>query len=103
MLPSPNPAVVYKPVSDGAVLLHVQNEVYFGLNAVGARIWELLPPASPSLEVICSAIAAEYPDAPVEQIRADVQELLDDLLEQGLVLAAAAAQAADQDVAVSAP
>ena len=32
-------------VEDGAVLLHAGQEVYYGLNAVGARIWQLLPPS----------------------------------------------------------
>ena len=44
MLPRPHPGVLFKTVSDGAVLLHVEEEIYFGLNDVGTRIWQLLPP-----------------------------------------------------------
>jgi hypothetical protein len=101
MLPRANPSVVFKPVTDGAVLLHVGDEVYFGLNAVGARVWELLPPASSSLEEICAAILNDYPDAPEEQVRADVTELLNELLKSGLVLAETNEPAPNEDVAVS--
>jgi hypothetical protein len=102
MVPHANPAVVFKPVTGGAVLLHVDDEVYYGLNAVGARVWELLPPESASLDEICTAIAAEYPDAPLDDVRADVTELLNDLLEHGLVLAAIPQTASSGDVAVPA-
>jgi hypothetical protein len=71
MLPRRNPEVLFKPVTDGAVLLHVTDEVYFGLNAVGARVWEHLPPASTTFEELCEKIQAEYSDAGIEEIRTD--------------------------------
>jgi hypothetical protein len=86
MLPRVNPEVLFKPVTDGAVLLHVSDEVYFGLNAVGATVWVHLPPASSTLEELCEKVRAEYPDAPPEQVRSDVQELLEELLRHKLVL-----------------
>jgi hypothetical protein len=86
MLPLPHPRVVFQAVSDGGVLLHTEGEVYFGLNAVALRIWQLLPPSCRTLDEMCSALSAQYPDVPADQLRQDVVELLAQLTEQGLVL-----------------
>jgi hypothetical protein len=84
MLPTVNPSVVFRSLSEGAVLFSAKDEVYFGLNAVGARVWELLK-SHASLDSLCAAVAAEYPDAPPQTIRDDVSELLEELTEHGLV------------------
>ncbi|HRQ79030.1 MAG TPA: PqqD family peptide modification chaperone, partial [Gemmatimonadaceae bacterium] len=76
--------------ADGAVLLHTGQEIYFGLNEVGAAIWELLPPVSSSLDEICEKLAERYPDAPRDELRNDVETLLADLLREGLVTLVAA-------------
>ena len=62
MLPVPNPKVLFKSMSDGAVLFSTDNEVYFGLNSVGARVWELLPPVCATFDEICTRLASEYPE-----------------------------------------
>jgi hypothetical protein len=85
VLPTARPEVIYQTVEDGAVLLDTAAEIYFGLNPVGAAIWELLPPASQSLDELCAALERRYPDADPEQLRRDVEELLDDLESNGLV------------------
>jgi hypothetical protein len=87
VLPTRNPKVIFKALATGAVLYSTEEEVYFGLNSVGVRVWELLPPAHQSLDEVCGVIAAEYPDVDQEVIRADVAELLDELTKLGLVLA----------------
>jgi hypothetical protein len=84
LLPVPDEAVIYKAVSDGGVLLHTATEVYFGLNRVGARVWELLPPASRTFDELCPKIIADYPDAAPETVRNDVAELLSELVSHGL-------------------
>lgn len=86
MLPVAHPEVIYRPVADGAVLLHTGQEVYFGLNVVGAQIWELLPPACSTLEEVCATLGARYPDVPAPTLRADVLELLAELERSGLVV-----------------
>jgi len=88
LLPTPNCDVVYKRVMDGAVLLSTTDEVYYGLNAVGALVWEQLPPTLTRLDEVCARLARRYPDVAADTIRADVVELLDDLLAHGLVRAA---------------
>ncbi len=85
MLPTPNPVVICKPVSDGAVLFHTAQEVYFGLNSVGARIWELLPPRSRDGEELIRKLQVEYPQVEASVIRQDVTELLDELATHDLV------------------
>ena len=85
MLPVPNPKVLFKAMSDGAVLFSTDNEVYFGLNSVGARIWELLPPVCATFDELCTRLLAEYPEVPRRIIEADVKELLSDLSSHKLV------------------
>jgi len=85
-LPVPRPSVVFCEVEDGAVLLHVEDEIYFSLSDVAARIWRLLPPASATLDELCSTLHQQYPDVPPEVIREDVQGLLGELLESRLVI-----------------
>lgn len=84
-LPIPHPSVLFRPVSEGAVLLHGDDEVYFGLDPVGARIWELLPPRSASLDALVDGLAETYPDVDRTTLRTDACELLDELREAGLV------------------
>jgi hypothetical protein len=85
MLPLPNPAVIFKSLGDGAVLFSTSDEVYFGLNAVGSRVWELLG-VHRTFDDLCAAIAQEYSDVDPDTIRADVEELLEELTGYGLVL-----------------
>lgn len=87
MLPSPHPAVLFQPVSEGAILLHTEQEIYFGLNSVGVEIWEMLPPTCSRLDEVCAALAQRYPEVPVEDLRSDLTELLGNLAAQGLVVA----------------
>ena len=84
MLPSPGPGVLFQALPDGAVLLDTRSEVYFGLNAVGARVWQLLP-AARTLDELCVAVAAEYPDADPQRVRADVTNLVAALVREGLL------------------
>lgn len=88
MLPKPHPAVLFQPVPDGAILLHTEQEIYFGLNSVGVEIWQLLPPECAHVDEACEKLSSRYPDVPREELRADVVELLDGLTEQGLVVPA---------------
>lgn len=85
-LPIASPEVIYRPLPDGAVLFSARDEVYFGLNAVGVRVWELIAAPDASFDGVCSAIHAAYPDAPIDTIRGDVRELLDEMVAAGLVV-----------------
>lgn len=84
-LPEPKPDVIYRRTGDGAVLLSTKDEVYYGLNAVGAHIWERLPPVLAGLDELCAALRGLYPGVDGLAIRADAEELLQELSAHGLV------------------
>ena len=83
-LPRPVESVVFKELDDGAVLFCTRTEVYFGVNAVGRFIWNLLPPALASFEELDGRIGEEFPDVAAADRRADAQEFLAALVELGL-------------------
>lgn len=85
-LPIPHPDTLFRATSEGGVLLQMQEEIYYGLNTVGARIWELLPPECSRLEALVDRMSETYPDAGRDVLRQDVTELLESLLEAGLVV-----------------
>jgi hypothetical protein len=76
MLPVPREEVIFRRLGDGAVVYHCTDEVYFGLNAGGARVWELLPPVSGSLDELVDRIARENPDADATTIRRDAEAMI---------------------------
>lgn len=83
-LPVAAASIIFQEFDDGAVLFAPEREYYFGLNEVGTFIWSLLPPQCGSLDELCVAIAARYPDVAPEVIRADAVELLERLVQEGL-------------------
>jgi hypothetical protein len=85
-LPTANPAAIFKALAEGAVIFLSDSELYFGLNEVGARLWQLLPPATATVDEMVAQLASEYPDAPADVIRQDVEEMLAELESCGLVL-----------------
>jgi len=78
------PADVLMQELDGeSVLLNLQSETYFGLDAVGTRMWQVLV-ASESIQVAYEALLSEY-EVEADQLRGDLQDLLRQLMEHGLV------------------
>jgi hypothetical protein len=102
-LPRPAPSTIFKPLAEGGVLFSTSTEVYFGVNVIGARIWELLPPATATFEELCATLAAQYHDVSEAQIRRDVKAFLDDLLSNDLVVAAPKDDEADPSVSDRSP
>jgi coenzyme PQQ synthesis protein D (PqqD) len=85
-LPRKTDGVHFRAVPDGAVLYDKESEVYFGLNQVGVAIWNLLPPATLTLDELCQKLSAQYSDVGPDVIRADVLEILDELVSYGLLV-----------------
>jgi hypothetical protein len=83
------PDVLFRMVSDEAILVNLNTEVYLGLNAVGARMWDVLNSAS-SIEAAYATLLEEFEVEP-QQLRADLEELLGQLLGQKLIEVAPAA------------
>ncbi len=75
--------VVAKLVGEELVLLDYEGEVYYGLDPVGARIWELLT-AGRTLGEIIDTLLAEY-DVTRDQLAADVERVVGELESNGLV------------------
>ena len=78
-----SPEVLFQEVSGEMVLLDLSSESYFGLDAVGARIWGLLESGSTVGEVL-DTLMGEY-EVERETLEVDVGELLDRLLKAGLI------------------
>ena len=85
-LPAPHPAVVYQALEEGGVLFSTEGEVYYGLNRVGAQVWELLTVAS-SLAELCAELERMHPETPLSTLNADVADLLDRLQDARLLVA----------------
>ncbi|MBE2268852.1 MAG: lasso peptide biosynthesis PqqD family chaperone [Anaerolinea sp.] len=70
-------------MSDETVILNLQNGVYYGLDPVGTFIWKLIQEPN-DVRAIRDAVLNEY-DVEAERCEQDIVNLLQELLEQGLV------------------
>ena len=70
-------------LADETVVLALDEGIYYGLNPVGRRIWELLKEAH-TLPEICEVLLAEY-DVDQERCEQEVRTLLADLSEKKLI------------------
>ncbi len=77
-------------MSGETVLLDLQSESYFGLDAVGTRIWQLLQENN-SLQKVFDTMLEEY-DVDEKELEKDLNELLDKLLEEKLITIEPAAE-----------
>ena len=82
----PAPQALAREVGTELVVLNLQADTYYGLNAVGARIWTLLGQHMPVGDIL-AVLAAEF-DAPEPVLKADLNALVDALVENELVIAA---------------
>jgi coenzyme PQQ synthesis protein D (PqqD) len=75
--------VVTRELDGEAIILNLASGVYFGLDPVGTRMWQLIAERA-RLQDVLDAVREEY-DAPVDIVAADLLRLVDDLLGHGLV------------------
>ena len=80
----PGENVVFKQVGDELVLLDYASGMYYGLDAVGARIWELIDEGQPVDEIV-NILTIEY-EAPHLEIASDVTRLVAELRSRGLLV-----------------
>lgn len=66
-----------------AVILNLKSGVYYGLNAVGSSIWDLIQQPK-TVNEIRAALLAEY-DVEPDQCDGDLHTILTDLLGAGLI------------------
>ena len=67
----------------GQVILNLENGVYYELDGVGARIWELLQEPR-KVDVLRDVVMDEY-DVELGQCERDLKDLLADLASHGLI------------------
>lgn len=78
--------VLARQVGGETVMLDLAKGAYFGLDPVGARMWQLLA-ESKTLAEVRDAIVEEY-DVSREDAERDLLALVADLMAQGLLVAA---------------
>ncbi len=77
------PDVMLRVIGEEAVILNLKNELYLGLDPIGTRIWMALHSAS-SIQAAYELLLAEFEVEP-ERLRRDLDKLLDQMIEQGLI------------------
>lgn len=81
---TPHADVVWRLVEGEVVLLNVMSGQYYSLDAVGSRVWELIPQEGAALGTVCAALAQEF-DASGDQIQQDVETLMGHLVAADLI------------------
>lgn len=78
--------VAYRAYGDGSggVLLQLDTSLYFGVNQVGALVWELIGSGN-DLDGVISGVSAKLDEAPKE-LTTDVIEFISALADRGLVV-----------------
>ena len=79
------PDAVLELSGDEAIILKLNDETMFSLNATGARIAELIV-GGLAIDAVVAALADEY-KASKSDVQSDVTNLLDSLLSGGLIVA----------------
>lgn len=75
--------VLVRFLDQESVLLNLETERYFGLDAVGTRMWQVVT-AAETVNAALAQLVEEY-DAPPETLRTDLTKLLQHLIENGLI------------------
>ena len=75
--------VLFRELDGEAVILNLDTESYLGLDPVGTRMWKVLT-GQPSIQAAYDILLAEY-DVTPETLRGDLERLLGQMLEHGLI------------------
>ncbi len=75
--------IMYREVQGEGVLLNLQNGVYYGLNEIGARVWDIISSGN-RLGTAHARLLNEY-DVDSDRLWDDILVLVADLEKQGLV------------------
>jgi hypothetical protein len=76
--------VVFREVDGEAVILNLASGIYFGLDSVGTRIWQLIEQHQ-QLSRVLAQLGLEY-EAPQEELERDLLRLVTELTDKGLVI-----------------
>jgi hypothetical protein len=75
--------VLVRVLDRESVLLNLETERYFGLDETGTRMWQLAT-SSPNIHAAYQGLLEEFDVAP-ERLESHLRELLDRLVEHGLL------------------
>ncbi len=75
--------VVFEVLGEDTVLLQLESGDYFTLNGSATRAWQLIEEHG-DLDRVRQAMLAEY-EVPHDQLNADLDRLVGDLVERGLL------------------
>ena len=78
-----SPEVMLQEISGEAVMLDLKSESYFGLDAVGTRIWRVVEREG-HLKKVFSELLSEY-DVDPARLEEDLKDLIGRLADAGLV------------------
>lgn len=70
-------------VNGETVILDLKSESYFGLDEVGTRVWQLLQEHG-DVQKVFDAMLEEF-DVDANTLASDMKNLVDDLIEKGLI------------------
>jgi hypothetical protein len=71
------------PLDGESAILNLKNSVYYGMNAVGTRVWHLLQEPK-SIRELRDALVAEY-DVEPERCEQDLLDLVEKMRAEGLI------------------
>jgi hypothetical protein len=78
-----SPEALFQELGGEAVILDLASSTYFGLDAVGTRLWALLQ-QDPHVQRACAQLLEEFA-VDAAQLERDVEDLLQQLAVAGLV------------------
>jgi hypothetical protein len=73
----------FRVIENEAVILNLENGIYYSLNPVGTRLWELFD-GKKSIRDLAQVLTEEY-DVDPKTAEQDIIALVEDLLQEGLV------------------
>lgn len=77
-----SPDALFQEIGGEGVILDLASSAYFGLDEVGARLWQLLQ-ESPDLQIACNTLLTEY-EVEADQLHQDIDKLITQLVDAGL-------------------
>ena len=75
--------VMARTVGDETIILDLASGTYYGLDPVGARMWQLMSEGN-SLNSVCDSMLGEY-EVTREAMEGDIRRLTEELQAKGLV------------------
>ena len=78
-----SPNVVSRAVGDETVILDLESGTYFGLDSIGARVWQMMGEGK-TLSEICDVMVDEY-DVSRETLEQDAVRLASELAAKRLI------------------